>query len=77
MVSYSASIFTSVYTFTKFIQNTVGHYIITYTKLHTCTINTHTYQDSIELNISHKKSKLHYFTSLHALYKQSMNYHKV
>ena len=60
----------------KFIQITVGHYVHTYTKLRT--INKHTYQDQCRIKYLHRyRSTLHYFTSHHATYKQSMNYDKL
>jgi len=50
----------------KFIQNTAGRYVQTYTKtkLHTCIINKHTYQGQFRIKYLPKyRSKLHYFTS--------------
>ena len=53
----------------KFIHNTVGHYVHTYTQLHTCTIYKHTYQDQCIIKYFHKyRSKLHYFRSHTATY---------
>jgi len=45
---------TSFYKFYKFIQNTVGNYVHTYTQLHICTINKHTYQDQYKIKYLHK-----------------------
>jgi len=48
----------------KFIHNTVGHYVHTYKKLHTCTLIKHTYQGQYRIKYLHKyRYKLHYFTS--------------
>ena len=38
----------------KFIHNTVGKYVPTYTKLHTCTINKHTFQGQYRIKYLHK-----------------------
>ena len=38
----------------KFIHNTVGQYVHTYTKLHTCTIKKHTYQGQYRIKYFHK-----------------------
>ena len=47
----------------KFIHNTVGRYVHTYSKLHTRTINKQTYQGQYRIKYLHKyRSKLHYFT---------------
>ena len=48
----------------KFIPNTVGHYVHTYTRLHIGTTHKHTYQDQCGIKYLHEyRSKLHYFTS--------------
>ena len=48
----------------KFIHNTVGQYVHMHTKLHTCTINKHTYQGQYRIKYLHKyRSKLRYFMS--------------
>jgi len=50
--------------FYKFIHNTVERYVHMYTKLHTCTIHKHTYQDQCRIKHLHKyRYKLHHFTS--------------
>jgi len=49
-----------VYLIYKFIHNSVGHYVHTYTKLRTCTINKHTIQgQSIIEYLNKYRSKLH------------------
>ena len=53
----------------KFIHNTVGNNVHTYTKLHICTINKHTFQGQYRIKYLHKYR-------YNATYKQSMNYGK-
>ena len=49
-----------VYLIYKFIHNSVGHYVHTYTKLRTCTIYKHTNQGQSRIKYLHKyRSKLH------------------
>jgi len=48
----------------KFIHNAVGQYVHMHTKLHTCTIDKHTYQGQYRIKYLHKyRSKLRYFMS--------------
>jgi len=39
--------------FNTITQNTVEHYVHTFTKLHTCTINKHTYQVQCRIKYFH------------------------
>ena len=55
------------YKFYKCIHNTVGRYVHTYTQLHTCTINKHTYQGQYKLNI-YTIIDIHYITLRHKMH---------
>jgi len=51
----------------KFIHNTVGHYVHTYTKLHTCTINKHTYQGRFMIKYIYTNIDINYNTLRHKM----------
>jgi len=42
-----------------------SHYVHTYTKLHTCTINKHTYQGQYKIKYLHKYIYINYITLRH------------